>query len=194
MKDYRNFTDEQLVALYQNDKAAGDALLERYKKAVKSAARQYYLIGGEEDDLIQEGTIGLFRAISTYSDKSSFRTYAFACIKSSIISAVRKDSCLKNSPLNGYVSIDAGEDKNPHIKGEIADPEEDYINFETAEEFIAKVKAILSGYEYGILTLYLNGYSYADIAEQNKVGVKSVDNAIQRIRKKIAKVKTDGRK
>lgn len=191
MENYASYSDERLAVLAKTDAAALETLLARYKKAVKSTARQYFLAVGEEDDLIQEGTIGLFRAINTYDGVSAFKNYAFTCIKSGIISAVRKSTSGKNKPLLYYVPIYVGEDedKNSLIKGEIVDPEEEYINSEAAKEFMERIKAALSGYEYQILTLYLDGYFYADIAKLKGKNVKSVDNAVQRIRKKIAKVK-----
>lgn len=195
MEDYRNFSDEQLAVIARSDEKALEQLIERYKKAVRSTARQYFLAGGEEDDLIQEGTVGLFKAITTFDGVSPFKNYAFRCIRSGIISTVRKSTSDKSKALNYYVPLYAGEDddKTPLIKGEVLDPEEEYINSEAAREFMVRVKQALSGYEYEILTLYLDGYSYSDIAEKKKKNVKSVDNAVQRIRKKIAKVKTDGR-
>ena len=194
-KDYFSLSDEKLAVLAKTDGVAFETINERYKKAVKSCARKYFLAGGEEDDLIQEGTIGLFKAITTFDGVSSFKAYAFLCIKSGIISTIRKSTSGKNKALNYYVPIyvDDDGDKNSFIKGEISDPEEEYINSEIAKEFMARVKAALSVYEYEILRLYLYGYSYEEIAKQLSKDVKSVDNAVQRIRKKIAKVKTDGR-
>ena len=194
MEDYRKISDEELAVISRADECAAEALMTRYKKAVKSIARQYFLAGGEEDDLIQEGTLGLFKAITTYDGVSAFKNYALKCIRSSIISTVRKSTSDKSKALNGYIPIYAGEDddKTPFIKDGVIDPEEEYINVEAAREFMANVKQALSGYEYNILTTYLEGYSYADIAARVKKNVKSVDNAVQRIRKKIAKVKTSG--
>lgn len=187
-------SDEELAVLSRTDECAAEALTDRFKKAVKSIARQYFLAGGEEDDLIQEGTLGLFKAITTYDGVSAFRNYALKCIRSSIISTVRKSTSDKSKALNGYIPIYAGEDddKTPFIKDGVIDPEEEYINVEAAREFMERVKQALSGYEYGILTMYLEGYSYSDIAAEVKKNVKSVDNAVQRIRKKIAKVKSSG--
>lgn len=194
MEDYRKISDEELAVISRADEYAAEALMTRYKKAVKSIARQYFLAGGEEDDLIQEGTLGLFKAITTYDGVSAFKNYALKCIRSSIISTVRKSTSDKSKALNGYIPIYAGEDddKTPFIKDGVIDPEEEYINVEAAREFMANVKQALSGYEYDILTTYLEGYSYADIAARVKKNVKSVDNAVQRIRKKIAKVKSSG--
>ncbi|MBO4251611.1 MAG: sigma-70 family RNA polymerase sigma factor [Clostridia bacterium] len=191
MKKYDLLSDEQLAVLAKTDTFALETLLERYKKAVKSTARQYFLAVGEEEDLIQEGTIGLFKAINTFDGVSAFKNYAFTCIKSGIISAVRKSTSDKNKPLLYYVPIGAegDEDKNSIIKDEAIDPEEEYINSEAAREFMDRIKVALSDYEYGILTLYLDGYSYIEIAKMKDKNPKSVDNAVQRIRKKIAKVR-----
>lgn len=195
MEKYTALSDEELAVLARTDEGALEFLLEKYKQAVKSTARQYFLVGGDEEDLIQEGTIGLFKAINSYDGKSPFKNYAFTCIKSVIISGIRKSTSNKHKPLNFYVPIYAGEDdKNPMVKGEISDPEEEYINSETAAEFLGEIKASLSEYEFRILELYLQGYSYADVAEEIGSNVKSVDNAVQRIRKKITKVRTDGGK
>ena len=195
MENYTSVSDEQLAILAKTDEIALETLIERYKKAVIATSRQYFLAVGDRDDLIQEGTIGLFKAITTFDGVSSFKAYAFLCIKSGIISTIRKSTSGKNKALNYYVPIyvDDDGDKNSFIKGEISDPEEEYINSEIAKEFMARVKAALSVYECEILRLYLYGYSYEEIAKQLSKDVKSVDNAVQRIRKKIAKVKTDGR-
>ena len=196
MEDYALIFDEQLAIAAKTDCRALETLIGRYKQAVRGISRQYFLTGGEEDDLIQEGTIGLFKAITTYDGTSPFKNYAFTCIKSGIISTIRKSTSYKNKALLYYVPICAGEDddKNPLIKGEIIDPEEEYINSESAREFMWRVKAVLSKYEYEILTLYLDGYSYLDIAREKCKNEKSVDNAVQRIRKKIAALSADGRK
>ena len=193
-EDYALLTDEELAVKAKSDGSAFEKISERYKKAVKSCARKYFLVGGEEDDLIQEGTIGLFKAITTYDGVTSFKAYALLCIKSGIISAVRKSTSNKNKALNYYIPIyiDDDGDKTSYIKGEISDPEEEYVNSEVAKEFMASVKKALSSYEYEILRLYLYGYSYDEIAKSQGKEVKSVDNAVQRIRKKIAKVKSGG--
>lgn len=196
MEEYRKLSDERLAVLARTDGNALETLITRYKKAVFSTARQYFLAGGEEDDLIQEGTVGLFKAITTFDGVSVFKNYAFTCIRRGIISTVRKSTSDKSKALNYYIPIYTGEDddKTLLIKGEVVDPEEEYINSEAAREFMERVKAALSDYEYEILTLYLEGYSYSEIADKYKKNAKSVDNAVQRIRKKIAKVKTDGGK
>ncbi|MBQ6922701.1 MAG: sigma-70 family RNA polymerase sigma factor [Clostridia bacterium] len=196
MRDYGKYSDEELAALSRSDENALECLIKRYKKAVISVVRQYFLVGGEEDDLVQEGTIGLVKAINTYNGKSSFKSYAFTCIKSGIISSVRSYTSVKNKPMSYYVSINADEenDKNPILKLDVSDPEEEYINEESVKEFIAEIKSALSEYEYDILQKYMQGYSYGEIAVDKKTTAKSVDNAIQRIKKKIVKLKNEGGK
>ena len=196
MIDYTAYSDEELAELSRSDDKALESLIKRYKQAVISVARQYFLAGGEDEDLVQEGTIGLFKAITTYNGKTAFKNYAFACIKSRIISSVRKSTSNKNKPLNYYLPIYADDenDKNPILKLDVSDPEEEYINEESALEFMAKIKTVLSDYEYEILQEYCHGYSYSEIAERKNITAKSVDNAVQRIKKKIAEIKHDGGK
>jgi len=130
MIDYTAYSDEELAELSRSDDKALESLIKRYKQAVISVARQYFLAGGEDEDLVQEGTIGLFKAITTYNGKTAFKNYAFACIKSRIISSVRKSTSNKNKPLNYYLPIYADDenDKNPILKLDVSDPEEEYIN------------------------------------------------------------------
>lgn len=187
--NYFALADEELVKLSDKDTVALDAILLRYKKAVIKIARQYYVIGGEKEDLIQEGTLGLFKAVKNYNGKFPFKNYAFTCIKNSIITAVKKDNKLSNRPLNFYVSLSGedGEDidKNVAVRSQADSPEEEYINYEREAELKADIKNALSDFENEILSLYLAGFSYADIAKKQNKTVKSVDNAVQRIRKKI---------
>lgn len=190
--DYSLLTDEKLLELCTGENAdeeALGALLMRYKHTVNSVARAYFLSGGDTDDLLQEGMIGVFKAISTYNGKSSFKNYAYKCIKTTILSAVKKSGRLKNRPLYNYVPLTAEEgddaDKNSFLSDDSFDPEERYINDEAEKELKARIKEGLSDLEFKILSLYLAGYSYREIAEKTDKSVKSVDNAVQRIRKKI---------
>ena len=191
--DYRRYSDEELAKLCSGDtpdETALETLLMRYKHTVSSVARSYFLYNGDTDDLLQEGMIGVFKAISTYNGKSSFKNYAYKCIKTSILSAVKKSSRLKNKPLFNYVSLSGlaegdDADKNPFLSDESFDPEERYINSEAEKELKNRIRSELSELEFEILTLYLCGYSYREIAEKTGKNAKSIDNAIQRIRKKI---------
>lgn len=191
--DFGNFTDEELVELCSGDtrdENALETLLIRYKHTVSSVARSYFLSNGDTDDLVQEGMIGVFKAISTYNGKSSFKNYAYKCIKTSILSAVKKSSRLKNKPLFNYVSLSEtaegnDADKSPFLSDDSFDPEERYINSEAEKELKSRIRSKLSDLEFDILALYLSGYSYREIAERTGKNAKSIDNAIQRIRKKI---------
>lgn len=194
--DFGNFTDEELVELCSGDtrdENALETLLIRYKHTVSSVARSYFLSNGDTDDLVQEGMIGVFKAISTYNGKSSFKNYAYKCIKTSILSAVKKSSRLKNKPLFNYVSLSEtaegnDADKSPFLSDDSFDPEERYINSEAEKELKSRIRSKLSDLEFDILALYLSGYSYREIAERTGKNAKSIDNAIQRIRKKLRKI------
>ena len=190
--NYSELKDEELVKLSATDESALDAILLRYKKAVVSIARQYYIIGGEESDLIQEGTLGLFKAVKNYNEKSPFKNFALTCIKNGIITAVKSDNRLKNRPLNFYVSL-SGEDgddmdKNSAFMDTAANPEQKYIDSEQAAELEKRIQAVLSKFEYRVFRSCLVGFSYSDIAKKEGKSVKSVDNAVQRVRKKIESV------
>lgn len=193
--NYSIMSDEELLSACKDGKdekekeEALGVLLMRYKHTVNMVARAYFLSGGDTDDLLQEGMIGVFKAISTYNGKSSFKNYAYKCIKTNILSAVKKSGRLKNKPLYNYVSLSSeegdDEDKNAFLSDDSFDPEEKYINAEAEKELKARIKRELSELEYTILNFYLAGYSYREIAEKTDKSVKSVDNAVQRIRKKI---------
>ncbi len=190
MKNFTKLSDEELVSLVrENNQEAIGVLIERYKYMVRAFSRSFYLSGGDNEDLIQEGMIGLVKAINSYNGKASFKSYAYICVKSSILTAVKNYSCLKHSPLNNYISLSGTDgsdaDKNEIMIASCTDPETLFIDGEAASEFKKKLKDILSSYEYRILTIYLQGYSYEEIAFKLKKNVKSIDNALQRIRRKI---------
>ena len=191
----KNLSDEQLVkSAQQNDSLAMTAILERYKGMVKAKARGFFLSGGDMDDLIQEGMIGLHKAVLDYSQNrgASFRSFALLCVHRQIIDAIKQDGRKKNLPLTNYMSINTpeGDDEVGYvhsIEAEGANPEDIFIEKEANEIFLKKIKAQLTQLEYKILELYLSAYSYNDIAIGVERTVKQVDNAIQRIKKKIAK-------
>lgn len=196
-KDYKEYSDERLVLMArEGDERAEEFLLKKYKDFVRSKARTYFLAGGDSDDLIQEGMIGLYNAISHYEEQkdSSFMTYAAICINNKILSAVSADNRLKNAPLNGYVSIystitdEAGEEASlsdvlPSAKS--GNPEDIVLGRERNALVQDKMLGRLSSMEKKILFYYMEGLSYAKIAELIKKPEKSVDNAIQRIRAKF---------
>lgn len=192
---YVNLSDEKLVEMSKNgDNLATETLIIRYKNLVKGIARSYFLADGAPEDLLQEGDIGLFKAIEGFNGTSSFKSYAFLCVKSAVISAIKKSNSNKNKPLNNYVSISGNDgndaDKSEIVIGSAVDPEIGYINKETADELNVNIKKSLSSLEYKILTKYLAGYSYLEIGSELSKPVKSIDNAIQRIRKKLKAVIT----
>lgn len=196
-KNYKEYSDELLVDMARHgDEKAENFLLKKYKDFVRSKARAYFLVGGDSDDLIQEGMIGLYNAISHYDESkaSSFMTYAAICINNKLLSAVSADNRKKNEPLNGYVSLysvitdDAGEEAS------LSDvlPDTDNVNPENIilneeQEKLARKRLLgkLSRLEKEILSYYLEGMSYSEIAAIIGKTEKSVDNAIQRIRSKM---------
>ena len=191
--DYNILSDEQLCLLGQKgDTDAVEILIERYRQTVLAISRSYYLSGGDIEDLSQEGMIGVFRAIMTFNnEKSIFKNYAILCIKSAILTLIKKHNRDKNKPLNSYIPLSGftnyDVDKSAHATSIEVDPEIRYIDKETEIELFNKITLILSKYEYQILKYYLQGYTYDEMAKISGRGAKSIDNALQRIRKKISK-------
>lgn len=191
----KNLTDEQLVkSAQQNDSLAMTTILDRYKGVVKAKARGFFLSGGDIDDLIQEGMIGLHRAVLDYSKDrgASFRSFALLCVHRQIIDAIKQDGRKKNLPLTNYMSINPPESDDEigyvhSIEAEGANPEEIFIEKEANDIFLSKLKERLTQLEFKILQLYLSAYSYNDIANSVNRTVKQIDNAIQRIKKKLQK-------
>ena len=179
--------DEELVKLsLTGDTLAEEELILRYSPYVRSLTRPYFLAGADSEDLIQEGMIGFLKAISGFeaSHQASFRTFAALCIKTRIFSAIRHSNRGKNSPLNNYVPI---EDSSGSV-GEIgvSDPAELLISEESYKELLGAASGILSGFERKILDYYLEGLSYEEISWKVSKPQKSVDNAVQRIRRKFS--------
>lgn len=189
-------TDEELVELVkQGSPTALDFLLGKYKYLVKAKARSYFLIGADREDIVQEGMIGLFKAIRDYrEDKiSSFRAFADICVTRQIITAIKTATRQKHLPLNSYVSLNRPifEEETDKtlidilaVSGEI-NPEEMMIDEEEMIFFQRKVGKILSPLEWEVLSSYLEGQSYQEIAEDLHKHVKAVDNALQRIKRKM---------
>lgn len=185
MQSYTEHSEEKLVELYKNgDSAAFDELYARYKRIINAAARSYYLGGGDKDDLLQEGFLGLLKAADSYdSARGGFKTYAYVCIRSKIISAVKSAKSYKNKPLIDYVSIYGPSTELQKLLSD--DPEDKLIDGENSAEFIQAINKKLSKLEIIVLKLYLEGLSYAEIGERVGRDGKSVDNAMQRVKKKI---------
>lgn len=177
-------SDEKLVELAKKDEKSCEILISRYKSSVISLARKYFLQGGSLEDLISEGMIGLYKAIMTYNQNSnaSFSTFSYILISRQMINLVKKYANGKNLPLNNSLPID-NLDK---VSGGV-EPEQVYLLRESEKRFDNLLRDNLSQFEYKALNLYLNGVPYDDIAKSLSSNVKSVDNALSRAKKKIAK-------
>ncbi len=194
MEDYSGFSDEQLIARLhsdENDKnEIMDYILEKYKPLVRKKTNALYLIGGEDDDLIQEGMIGLFKAVRDYrGDKdSSFFNFAQLCISRQLCSALEASNRKKHIPLNTYVSFSqerSGECLEDFVPDAISSPEQLLIEQEKFKEFQEQLWSKLSNMEKKVLELYLDGNNYTTIARILDKPDKSIDNALQRIRQKL---------
>ena len=199
--NYEKMSDEELIKLAKNeDKLALESLIERYKETVNMKVSKYYINGAEKEDLIQEGLIGLFKAVKSYSDEkdNSFKSFANMCIERQLITAIKGSNRQKHLPLNSYVSLnnsnyenDEGEIENPLIDILDLNTIEDPLDTITKNEYIENVEKTinksLSSFEKQVLNKYIEGQSYVQIAESLNSPVKSIDNAIQRIRKKAIK-------
>lgn len=196
-------SDEDIIALIRdNDPDAMDYMLNRYKNLVRKKAKALYLIGGDKDDLIQEGMIGLYKAIRDYNpDKdNSFHNFADLCISRQIYSAIKASNRKKNLPLNTYVSLYAPaygentdlEDKESLVdlmyENKISNPEELVIDKESTNMLEYELVRHLSQFEKDVLDLYLFDFNYLQIADKLKKEPKSIDNALQRIKLKLNKV------
>ncbi len=182
-------SDEELIErIRAGEPECMDLLIERYKGQVRREARTLYLIGGDSDDLIQEGMLGLFKAIRDYrpEKETAFGAFAKLCISRQIYTAIQAASRQKHTPLNSYVELTEGLDaagEGPRGKS----PEELLIDQESAENLQVRIEALLSPMENTILERYLNGENYIQIAEKMGKTPKSIDNALQRIRRKLKK-------
>lgn len=185
---YDACTDEELIErLRQGETEITDYILEKYKPLVRKYANAMYLIGGETDDLIQEGMIGLFKAVQDYrSDReASFQTFAGICIDRQLYSAVKNSTRQKHIPLNSYVSL-SEEEETGALEGLWSEnPEALVIDRENTGLLEKRISKALSPMENRVLDLYLRGYGYVQIAEMMGKKPKSIDNALQRIRMKI---------
>lgn len=188
--------DEKIVELAKDgDNYALEFLINKYKNFVRAKARSYFLIGADREDIIQEGMIGLYKAIRDfrYDKLSSFRAFAELCITRQIITAIKTATRQKHIPLNSYVSLnkpiyDEDSDRTllDVISGsKITDPEELIISREEFDDIEEKMGEILSSLEWKVLMSYLEGKSYQEIAVDLKRHVKSIDNALQRVKRKL---------
>ena len=196
---FDNFTDEEIVLRIKDecDSVALDYLIGKYRNFVRAKARSYFLIGADREDIIQEGMIGLYKAIRDFrNDKlSSFRAFAELCVTRQIITAIKTATRQKHIPLNSYVSLNKpiyDEDSDRTLLDvlsgvKITDPEALVISREEFIDIEAKMEELLSDLEWKVLMSYLDGRSYQEIAVDLKRHVKSIDNALQRVKRKLEK-------
>ncbi len=196
-----NMTDEELITkIRANDKCALNFLMDRYKDVVNMKVSKYYISGAEKDDIVQEGLIGLYKAVKNFDKEkqNSFKTFANLCIERQIITAIKGSNRQKHIPLNSYLSLNSSnyENENGDEEGELievldANAIEDPLETVTKNEYYKQVEKTieesLSDFEKKVLFRFIDGQTYMQIAESLNSPVKSVDNAIQRIRKKTAK-------
>lgn len=199
INDFANMTDEEIVAEAKTSDSnfALDYLINKYRNFVRAKARSYFLIGADREDIIQEGMIGLYKAIRDFrNDKlSSFRAFAELCVTRQIITAIKTATRQKHIPLNSYVSLNKpiyDEDSDRTLLdvlsgSKISDPEELVISREEFIDIESKMGQILSDLEWKVLMSYLDGKSYQEIAVELDRHVKSIDNALQRVKRKLEK-------
>lgn len=197
INDFEGMTDEDIIKLIRknNNGLASEYLVNKYKNLVKIKARSYFLMGSDHDDIIQEGMVGLFKAIRDFEPerKAPFIAFAELCITRQIYSAIKSASRNKHKPLNSYVSLNRPvfESDSYHTYIDFlpmetsSDPAEIFIQREDRNYIETRITKSLSSFEATVLSLYLQGRSYIEIATITKKQIKSVDNALQRIKRKV---------
>ena len=196
---YEKMTDEKLLEISKEDKKALNCLLERYNNVVNMKANKFFMIGAEREDMVQEGMIGLYKAVKSFdiNKQNSFKTFATLCIERQLITAVKNSNRQKHIPLNSSVSLNASAyDENDDTTimevletNTVDDPSDIIAQKEYYNSIETKIDESLSGFEKKVLDQYKQGKSYATIANILDTKVKSVDTAIQRIRKKAIKIR-----
>ncbi|WP_058486087.1 RNA polymerase sporulation sigma factor SigH [Defluviitalea phaphyphila] len=196
---YEELEDEEIIDLIRRgDGQAVDYLINKYKNFVRAKARTYFLIGADKEDIIQEGMIGLYKAIRDYEEEkiSSFKAFAELCITRQILTAIKAATRQKHIPLNSYISLNKpifdGESEritlmDVIVGGKISNPEELLIGQENLALIENKMGEILSSLECQVLSLYLQGKAYYEIAKEMGRDIKSIDNALQRVKRKLEK-------
>lgn len=201
---FLNMTDGEIAELAnKDDPLASDYLLNKYKNFVRAKARSYFLIGADREDLVQEGMIGLYKAIRDYrpDKQTSFLAFAELCVTRQIITAIKAATRQKHKPLNSYISLnkpvyDEESDRTliDIITGsKVSNPEDIIIDQEDLMQIEEKIGEMLSDFEWKVLCLYLKGKSYQEIAQILGRRVKSIDNALQRVKNKLEKHLEDSR-
>ena len=197
---YTQMTDEKLIEnIKQEDTNALDCLIQRYNDIVTMKANRFFMVGAEKEDMVQEGMIGLYKAVKSFDSEkqNSFKTFANMCIERQLITAVKNSNRQKHIPLNSSISLNAAayDDNEDMDKMDVLDvktlndPSDIIADREYFESMENKIKENLSEFELQVLREYEKGKSYAAIAEKLNAKIKSVDTAIQRIRKKANKIK-----
>ncbi|KXS49903.1 MAG: RNA polymerase sporulation-specific sigma factor [Halanaerobium sp. 4-GBenrich] len=195
-EEYKQMSDDELVELvHQGDMEAQETLIKRYKNFVLAKSRSYFLVGADREDIVQEGMIGLYKAVRDYKIErlASFRAFAELCITRQIITAIKAATRQKHQPLNTYISLnkpiyDEESDRTllDILKGgKLSNPEALFISNETYDLIESEISSMLSDLEFDVLQEYLDGKSYQKIAEALNKHVKSVDNALQRVKRKL---------
>ena len=195
-EEYQQMSDDELVELvHQGDMEAQETLIKRYKNFVLAKSRSYFLVGADREDIVQEGMIGLYKAVRDYKIErlASFRAFAELCITRQIITAIKAATRQKHQPLNTYISLnkpiyDEESDRTllDVLKGgKLSNPEALFISNETYDLIESEISSMLSDLEFDVLQEYLDGKSYQKIAEALDKHVKSVDNALQRVKRKL---------
>ena len=195
-EEYKQMSDDELVELvHQGDMEAQETLIRRYKNFVLAKSRSYFLVGADREDIVQEGMIGLYKAVRDYKIErlASFRAFAELCITRQIITAIKAATRQKHQPLNTYISLnkpiyDEESDRTllDVLKGgKLSNPEALFISNETYDLIESEISSMLSDLEFDVLQEYLDGKSYQKIAEALDKHVKSVDNALQRVKRKL---------
>ena len=192
MPELATLSDETLCAMNQaGQREAGEILAARYAQLVRCIARPFYLAGGDHEDLLQEGMIGLIQAVREYEpERSTFRSFAARCIRSRIYDAIRTAQGKNQQVLSTAVPLEHPSGDEPDLQEWLydrdADPEALAIHRDEQRQIAAELDALLSGFEKSVLSLYLEGLSFSDMAKRLGRPVKSVDNAVTRIRSKLS--------
>lgn len=193
IKSLHILTDEQLIKMaHEGSTTAEEILIEKYRHLAKIKSKEYFIVGADQDDVIQEGMIGLYKAVKAFDPegKASFKTFADTCITNQILSAIKTANTKKNIPLNESVPLNAQDDGEGELAEFIAaseegEPEAQALTSEILRALAGSSESPFSEMEIQVIQLRLQGYDYAEIAENLGKSTKSIDNAIQRVKKKI---------
>lgn len=202
-KSYNALIDEDVLPyIHQGDRDAAEYILNKYEGIVHKKASGYFLLGSDRDDVVQEGRIGLYKAIADYDEtkKSSFKSFAELCITRQIITSIKSATRLKHSPLNSYVSLykPVHEEEETRTLLETLssdgtiDPLEVLVQEERLNDLLSLIMKALTHLEFEVLHYYVEGYTYDEIAKKLNRQEKSIDNALQRVRRKMDELSKEG--